>query len=83
MVPARARCGHTEPVLCRIPGRDARSRSGSCRSFPQGIRSGARPGTVYLVGAGPGDPELLTLRGMRLLGEADVVVTTTSSASRS
>jgi uroporphyrin-III C-methyltransferase len=35
---------------------------------------GGKPGKVWLIGAGPGDPELLTLKAARVLGAANVIL---------
>jgi uroporphyrinogen III methyltransferase / synthase len=34
----------------------------------------SRPGTVYLIGAGPGDPKLITVKGLECISRADAVV---------
>lgn len=38
------------------------------------LQQDKKKGTVYLVGAGPGDPSLITVRGMEILKQADCVI---------
>jgi uroporphyrin-III C-methyltransferase/precorrin-2 dehydrogenase/sirohydrochlorin ferrochelatase len=58
--------------------RSAAIRSAIREAFQRGVITVTTPdvvhGGVALVGGGPGDPELITVRGRRLLAHADVVV---------
>jgi uroporphyrin-III C-methyltransferase/precorrin-2 dehydrogenase/sirohydrochlorin ferrochelatase len=55
---------------------DAGDEAGARREVLRELNSVAAEtkGVVWLVGAGPGDPELLTLKALRLLQDADVIV---------
>ncbi len=53
---------------------DARGRMDAARHLGKDIAKEVNKGIVYLVGAGPGDEDLITRRGLQVLREADVVV---------
>ncbi|MFR0353817.1 uroporphyrinogen-III C-methyltransferase [Streptomyces sediminimaris] len=76
--------GVTVAVLTsRARGRDPRHTAAIRDAVVAGLRDGTlvaphhrtRTPGVALVGGGPGDPDLITVRGRRLLAEADVVIT--------
>ena len=75
--------GRSEGVTVAVlTGRDPRRSAAVRDAVVEGLRDGSlgaprhrgRAGSVALVGGGPGDPDLITVRGRRLLTEADVVV---------
>ncbi|MGX2998247.1 uroporphyrinogen-III C-methyltransferase [Streptomyces sp. JNUCC 64] len=79
--------GHSAGVTVAVlttdaRGRDPRHTAAIRDAVVEGLRDGTlvaphhrdRAASVALVGGGPGDPELITVRGRRLLAEADVVI---------
>src|SRR5690606_37276488 len=64
------------PRQCRRPARPPPPHGGHAMVGAKAAAMAGAPamtGTLHLVGVGPGDPELITLKAARILGAADVV----------
>lgn len=57
-----------------LAGDEPGAAEGMLRAINTGPSKEPRAGSVALIGAGPGDPDLLTVKAMRLMQDADVVV---------
>ncbi len=57
-----------------LDGDEAGARRAALGELEAARREEAAPGIVHIVGAGPGDPDLLTLRAVQLLREADAIL---------
>jgi uroporphyrin-III C-methyltransferase/precorrin-2 dehydrogenase/sirohydrochlorin ferrochelatase len=55
-------------------GRESTAETSLQQALKDGSDDNIHAGEVYLVGAGPGDPDLLTFRALRLMQQADVVL---------
>jgi uroporphyrin-III C-methyltransferase/precorrin-2 dehydrogenase/sirohydrochlorin ferrochelatase len=55
-------------------GKEEAAREAMHEAVDKGEQSTPEFGEVYLVGAGPGDPDLLTFRALRLLQQAEVII---------
>jgi uroporphyrin-III C-methyltransferase/precorrin-2 dehydrogenase/sirohydrochlorin ferrochelatase len=62
------------PVAEMVLGGDERGAREQTLALINRREEPATEGIVYLVGAGPGNPELLTLRALRVLQEADIII---------